>query len=65
MKPQTERKLIRWMHIVGGTLIAIYVYSPWSAIQSFDLAMKIVILPLLIGSGFWLWKGMILKKSLG
>jgi hypothetical protein len=65
MKPQTERKVIRWLHIIGGTLLAVYVYSPWSAIQAFDLIMKIVILPVLIASGLWLWKGMIVKKWLG
>lgn len=64
MNPQTERKVIRWLHIIGGTLLAVYVYSPWSAIQAFDLAMKIFILPLLIASGLWLWKGMFIKKLL-
>lgn len=65
MNPQTERKLIRWLHIIGGTLLAVYVYSPWSANDTFDLAIKVVILPLLILSGLWLWKGMLIKKWLG
>ncbi len=65
MNPQKERKVIRRLHIIGGTLLAVYVYSPWSAIQAVDLVMEIVILPLLITSGLWLWKGMIVKKWLG
>ena len=65
MNIRKERTIIRWIHIAGGTLVAIYIYSPWSAIGVFDILTRAVVVPFLILSGVWLWKGALLKKIFG
>lgn len=62
MKATTKRNIVRWIHIVVGSIIATYIYSPWGQNQLFQLAIKAVIIPLTILSGLWLWKGYLLRK---
>jgi uncharacterized protein (DUF2141 family) len=62
MKATTKRNIFRWIHIGLGSIIATYIYSPWSQIPTFQLATKAVIIPLTILSGIWLWKGHLIKK---
>ncbi len=63
MKASTRRNLTRWFHILTGAVIATYIYSPWAAIPEFALLTKAIVLPLLIASGLWLWKGHLLKRA--
>lgn len=51
MNVATERKIIRWIHIIGGAIIAAFIYSPLSGITTLELIIKIVIIPLISISG--------------
>ena len=62
MKYSTKRNAVRWLHIIVGSIIATYIYSPWGQIPAFQIATKAVIIPLTILSGMWLWKGHLLKN---
>ncbi len=62
MKAKTKRNAMRWFHLISGSIIATYIYSPWHEIAVFQGLVKSVILPLLILSGLWLWKGHHLRK---
>lgn len=61
MKASTKRIAVRWLHIIVGSVIATYIYSPWGEIPDFQLATKAIVIPLTILSGLWLWKGHLLK----
>ena len=63
MNVATERKIIRWIHIIGGAIIAAFIYSPLSGITTLELIIKIVIIPLISISGIWLWKGQLIKRK--
>lgn len=63
MKSSTKRNVVRWLHIVVGSVIATYIYSPWGQDPTFQLATKTIVIPLTILSGVWLWKGHLLRKS--
>ncbi|WP_221622344.1 hypothetical protein [Larkinella rosea] len=65
MKAATERKLIRWIHIIASIPIIGYIYGPVSQIPEAALMVKAGIVPLVVLSGFWLWKGHWVKKLFG
>lgn len=64
MKASTERKIIRWLHILLGIPIVGYLYGPVAQIPASAMVVRWVMFPLLVLSGFWLWKGHLLKKYL-
>jgi uncharacterized protein (DUF2141 family) len=63
MTPIKNRNVVRWVHIGIGAIIATYVYSPWVGLPVFQLAVQAVVLPAVIISGLWLWKGHLLRKA--
>ena len=62
MKASTERKIIRWFHILAGIPLIGFIYGPVSQIPEAVTALKWVIFPLIVLSGLWLWKGASVKK---
>jgi hypothetical protein len=64
MKAATERKIIRWMHIILSIPILGYIYGPVSTIPAAANMVRFVMLPMVVLSGLWLWKGHLLKKKL-
>ena len=62
MKAATERKIIRWFHILASIPIIGFVYGPVSTIPEAVVMVRWVIFPLVILSGFWMWKGHVIKK---
>ncbi|WP_128547561.1 hypothetical protein [Larkinella soli] len=62
MKASTERKIIRWLHLIAGIPILGYIYGPVAGIPEAALMVKAVIMPLVILSGLWLWKGQWVRK---
>jgi thiosulfate reductase cytochrome b subunit len=62
MKAATERKIIRWFHILASIPIIGFVYGPVSTIPEAVSMVRWVIFPLVILSGFWMWKGHVVKK---
>jgi hypothetical protein len=62
MKASTERKIIRWFHIIVSIPIIGYIYGPVSEIPEAANAVRFVIFPMLVLSGLWLWKGHWVKR---
>ena len=62
MKAATERKLIRWFHIIASIPVVGYIYGPVKDIPRAVFAIQWVIFPLIVLSGLWLWKGHVIKK---
>jgi hypothetical protein len=62
MKAATERKIIRWFHILASIPIIGYIYGPVASIPEAVSAIKWVIFPLIVLSGFWLWLGHKVRK---
>jgi len=67
MKATTERKLIRWIHIILSIPIIGYIYGPVAGIPEAAAAVRWVFMPIIVLAGFWLWLGPkiknVLKKS--
>lgn len=62
MKAATERKIIRWIHIIASIPIIGYIYGPVKNFPNAVHAIQWVLFPLIVISGLWLWKGHVIKK---
>jgi hypothetical protein len=62
MKDATKRSILRWIHIVFAIPIAGYVYSPFKELPNYAPVVRYVSVPVLVLSGFWMWKGHALRR---
>jgi hypothetical protein len=62
MKASTERKIIRWLHIVTSIPLLGYVYGPLKNSPQGVFTLKWILFPLVIMSGLWMWKGHLVRK---
>jgi len=62
MKASTERMIIRWLHILLSIPVIGYIYGPVAQLHYAALAVRWVFFPIIVISGFWLWKGHWVKK---
>jgi uncharacterized membrane protein len=57
MKASTERKVIRWVHILLSIPVVGYIYGSVAQLHYAAMAVRWVFFPIIILSDFWLWKG--------
>jgi hypothetical protein len=61
MSAVVERKIIRWIHIVLSIPILGYIYGQVERPEAVFM-VRVVILPVVILYGLWMWKGYLVKK---
>ena len=59
MKNATKRSILRWMHIVFSIPILGYIYSPFEEIPNYAPAVRVVFVPVMLLSGFWMYSGVV------
>ncbi len=64
MKASTERKIIRWLHILISIPVIGFIYGPVKDIPAAAAGVRWVLFPIIILSGLWLWKGHVVKRWL-
>jgi hypothetical protein len=62
MKDATKRWTVRWIHIVFSIPILGYIYSPFEAIPKYAPRVRFVVVPVMLLSGLWMWKGHVLRR---
>jgi hypothetical protein len=62
MKEATKRSILRWIHIIISIPIIGYIYSPFEEIPKYAPAVRLVFLPVMVLSGFWMWKGHVIRR---
>ena len=62
MTDATKRSLLRWIHIVFGIPVIGYIYSPFQELPNYAPVVRYVALPVIALSGFWMWKGYLLRR---
>lgn len=62
MNDATKRSFLRWIHIVFGIPILGYVYGPFEELPNYAPVVRYVAIPVIVLSGFWLWKGHLLRR---
>jgi hypothetical protein len=61
MNAAVERKVFRWLHLILSIPILGYIYGPVAEIPQARMFTQIVVVPLLMVSGIWLWQAPRLK----
>ena len=56
MTANRVRIILRWVHIVLGLVVLCYIYSPFSKYFYFRLFTRIIVVPVIVLTGAWLWK---------
>jgi hypothetical protein len=62
MKDATKRSIVRWIHLVFSIPILGYIYSPFEDIPKYADRVRFVVVPVMLLSGLWMWKGHVLRK---
>ncbi len=62
MTASTERKLIRWIHIILSIPVVGLIYGPVSEIPQAVTAIRFVFFPIIVLTGLWMWKGYVVKN---
>jgi hypothetical protein len=57
-----KRSVFRWIHIVFSIPIIGYIYSPFEEIPNYAPVVRFVAVPVMVLSGFWMWKGHVLRR---
>jgi len=62
MNDATKRSILRSIHIILSIPILGYIYSPFEELPNYAPAVRFVFLPAIVLSGFWMWKGHVLRR---
>jgi hypothetical protein len=62
MTPATKRSIFRWIHILFGLPVVGYIYAPQAEVQPYVDVHRYFIMPMLLLSGLWLWKGAAISR---
>ncbi len=63
MRAPTRRAAVRWLHILASVPILGYIYGPLGESPMATLAIRAVIVPAVVLSGLWLWKGHLVWRA--
>ena len=61
-KEATKRTIFRWIHIVFSIPILGYIYSPFEELPKYADRVRFVVVPVMLFSGLWMWKGHVLLR---
>jgi len=64
MKEATKRSIFRWIHIIFGIPILGYIYDSPADTPNYASTVRYGILPVLLLSGLWMWKGHVVRRVL-
>ena len=62
MNTNTQRSLLRWIHIIFGLPILGYIYGPPEEVQQYAPYFRFVFVPVIVLSGLLMWKGDALRR---
>ena len=62
MRDTTKRSIVRWSHIVFSIPILGYIYSPFEELPKYAGRVRFVVVPVMLLSGLWMWKGHVLRR---
>jgi hypothetical protein len=62
MNPNTQRSILRWIHIVFGLPLVGFVYGPPGETEPYRYMFQYVFVPGLLVTGLWMWKGHVVGR---
>ena len=58
----SKRWIPRLIHLIFSIPIVGYVYSPFAELPNYAPVVRFVSIPVLVLTGFWMWKGHVLRR---
>jgi hypothetical protein len=62
MKEATKRSVVRSIHLVMSIPIIGYIYSPFEQLPLYAPRVRYVVVPAMLLSGLWMWKGHVVRR---
>jgi thiosulfate reductase cytochrome b subunit len=62
MTARTERRILRWVHVILSVPILGYIYGPVADRPRAAFATRYVFVPIVVLSGWWMWKGHAVRR---
>jgi thiosulfate reductase cytochrome b subunit len=62
MKASTERKWMRWLHIILSIPVVGLIYGPVAENPHALFVVRWILFPIVVVTGLWMWKGHVIKR---
>ena len=62
MNQSTQRAIFRWIHLVLSIPIIGYIYSPFDQLPLYASRVRFVVVPAMLLTGLWMWKGHLVRR---
>ena len=57
-----QRTILRYSHLLAGTLNIFFIYTPFGDVWQFELLVQIILVPVIIITGVWMWQQARVRK---
>ena len=59
-----QRTILRYSHLVAGMLNVFFIYTPLGDVSAFQLLVQIILVPVIIITGVWMWQQARVRKRI-
>jgi hypothetical protein len=57
-----QRTILRYSHLLAGLLNVLFIYTPLGDVRAFQLLVQIILVPVIIMTGVWMWQQARVRK---
>jgi hypothetical protein len=57
-----QRTILRYSHLLAGLLNVLFIYTPLGDVWAFQLLVQIILVPVIIMTGVWMWQQARVRK---
>jgi hypothetical protein len=57
-----QRTILRYSHLLAGMLNVFFIYTPLGDVWAFQLLVQIILVPVIIITGVWMWQQARVRK---
>ncbi len=59
-----QRTILRYTHLLAGMLNVFFIYTPLGDVREFELLVQIILVPVIVITGVWMWQQARVRKLL-
>jgi hypothetical protein len=59
-----QRTILRYSHLLAGMLNVFFIYTPLGDVWAFQLLVQIILVPVIIITGVWMWQQARVRKQI-
>jgi hypothetical protein len=59
-----QRMILRYSHLLAGMLNVFFIYTPLGDVWAFQLLVRIILVPVIIITGVWMWQQARVRKRI-